>query len=242
METTEVEVEDDPHEAIDVNVEGGDVDNRSTEANESTSVAIVKHPSHLQTAEKELLISCTHDKAFRKRSGKLDWEKIENVFAEKANCNTIFNRKRKRLRSTSKHFNLHHKVLGSCHINAINEVTCNTNDSDVEGPLPTLCVSNEERPLDVDNVRQDLIVSKVEHYVEPQRRLGDLDDLERNFVREHGKKCLRLGGNVDNNRMLKEYKSAFPGFSRQGDALKNYWNNWKKDSSAYKEFISSIKK
>ena len=53
---------------------------------------------------------------------------------------------------------------------------------------------------------------------------------------------MQKGRNVDNKSMLKEYKSTFPGFSRHGDALKNYWNNWKKDSSAYKVFTISIKK
>ena len=46
----------------------------------------------------------------------------------------------------------------------------------------------------------------------------------------------------DNNCVLKAYKTAFPGYNRDGDILKKYWNNWKKDSPAYKDFIKSLKK
>ena len=50
--------------------------------------------------------------------------------------------------------------------------------------------------------------------------------------------------NVDNDAMSEEYKSAFPGYTRDGDALKRTWINYKKDSLAYREFLrnNSIKK
>lgn len=78
--------------------------------------------------------------------------------------------------------------------------------------------------------------------IEPKSRLGNLNDLEREFVKSYGKKCMLRGKNIDNSCMLKEYKSAFPGFTRDGDILKKCWINWKKDSPAYKEFVNSLNK
>ena len=66
--------------------------------------ATVDPPSHLLRAEKDLLLFCMRDKSFRKRGGNLDWDKVENVFANKADCEKIFIRDRKRLRSTIKKF------------------------------------------------------------------------------------------------------------------------------------------
>ena len=55
------------------------------------------------------------------------------------------------------------------------------------------------------------------------------------------KKCLLAKKNIDNSHMLKQYKAAFPGFFRDGDILKRFWNNWKKDSTAYRQFLDSVK-
>ena len=76
------------------------------------------------------------------------------------------------------------------------------------------------------------------HLGDTKRRTGILSDLERDFVKEYGKRCLVKGKNIDNNCMLKKYKNVFPGYTRDGDC----WINWKKDSPAYKEFINSLKK
>ena len=72
--------------------------------------------------------------------------------------------------------------------------------------------------------------------------IGSLSELEREFVRNYCKLCIIRGENIDNNCMLKAYKTAFPGFTRNGDILKKCWVNWKKDSQAYKEFIKSLQK
>ena len=77
--------------------------------------------------------------------------------------------------------------------------------------------------------------------VEQQRKDGQLDDNEREFVKNYGKKCLLAKKNIDNSHMSKQYKAAFPGFFRDGDILKRFWNNWKKDSTAYRQFLDSVK-
>ena len=89
---------------------------------------------------------------------------------------------------------------------------------------------------------EDLSGSSLTNFTEPKRLVGVLSELEREFVRNYGKQCVTRGKNIDSNSMLKAYKTAFPGYNRDGDILKRYWNNWKKDSPAYKDFIKSLKK
>jgi hypothetical protein len=83
-------------------------------------------------------------------------------------------------------------------------------------------------------------VNNVAHMVGACIKVGILDDNEREFVRNYGKKRILEGHNIDNVQMLKAYKVAFPGFKRDGDILKKCWNNWK-DSAAYKEFIRTVR-
>ena len=49
---------------------------------------------------------------------------------------------------------------------------------------------------------------------------GTLNDLEREFVKNYGKKCLIKGNNIDSNCMLKEYKNVLAGYTRDGEMLK----------------------
>lgn len=257
-ETNELEEKCDSREAIEVNDEGEKVDDNVCEANEDTAIdkAPVNHPCHLLKAEKDLLLSCTQNKEFRKRCGNLDWGKIENVFEEKADSDSIFNRKRKRLRSTSKKFLLTKNDLGDSHKNSEKEVTCSTNGSNAEvndnnSNNELICTTNYSNdevdlpPMGViyeENLMADLSVSNVTHFVETLRRVGTLDALEREFVKEYGKQRMLRKKNIDNSSMLKAYRLKFPGFSRDGDTLKRCWNNWKKDSTAYKEFANNLER
>lgn len=83
-----------------------EIDNTGGEELEDTTVdkALINPPSHLLRAERDLLLFCMEDKSFRKRGGNLDWDKVEHIFANKADSEKIFMRDRKRLRSTSKKF------------------------------------------------------------------------------------------------------------------------------------------
>jgi hypothetical protein len=67
--TTEVEEREDP-QAIEVANEERRVDDQTTDITSNTAVekSLIVIPCHLKEAEKELLLSCTKDKYFRKRS------------------------------------------------------------------------------------------------------------------------------------------------------------------------------
>ena len=79
-------------------------------------------------------------------------------------------------------------------------------------------------------------------YLKQKRLVGSLSELERVFVRNYCKQCASRGKNIVSNSMLKAYRTAFPGYNRDGDTLKKYWINWKEDSPAYKDLITSLKK
>ena len=68
---------------------------------DEVSLNVTKAPFQLLRAERELLNSCIQDQGFRKRGGNIDWDKIENIFEDKADGHRVFKRDRKRLRSTS---------------------------------------------------------------------------------------------------------------------------------------------
>ena len=91
---------------------------------------------------------------------------------------------------------------------------------------------------------EDIAVSVIitSQSMEPRGRVGSLNDLEREFVMNYGKKCVSIGKNIDNYCMLKEYRTVFPDFTRDVDILKKCWINWKKDSPAYRDFVISLKK
>ena len=224
------------------------------------SVSTTKPPFQLLKAERELLNSCIQDQGYRKRGGNIDWDKIENVFEDKADGCKVFKRDRKRLRSTSNKFKVQAlKIPTTDQYSDAQELLPTEDDMEV---MPTLDTVVEERTIketERANVEEEVIettdlitqevvenitvsVSITSQSMEPKRRLGNLDDLEREFVKNYGKKCLTMGKNIDNNCMLKEYRTVFPGASRDGDILKKCWNNWKKDSPAYKEFINKLNK
>ena len=225
-------------------------------------------PFQLLKAERDLLMSCTQDATFRKRTGNLDWDKIENIFVERADGCKIFKRNRKRLRS-SKNYNAREIVVTE-------NLPCNSEEIiqnyKRKEALPLVDSRDEEEEVEADQVALDMPatgaradlkgemreesvseidqtelvvndkVTRTVHSGELKRMVGTLSDLERDFVKNYGKKCLTMGKNIDNNCMLKEYRTVFPDFSRDGDILKKCWNNWKKDSPAYKEFINKLNK
>ena len=232
---------------------------------DTTDTDVLNPPFQLLKTERDLLMSCTQDTSFRKRTGNLDWDKIENIFVERADGCKIFRRSRKRLRS-SRNYNAREMVVTE-------NLPCNPEEI-VQGyrrEESSLVGSRDgEKEVDVDQValempatgatadlegemreesvgkmdQTELVVSdKLIRTVisgELKRMVGTLSDLEREFVKNYGKKCLTMGKNIDNNCLLKEYKAIFPGFFRDGDMLKKCWNNWKKDSPAYKEFIKKL--
>ena len=272
------------HEMImnNTEVDGEDIPNAASIDITNEFHAQLNPPCHLKKAEKDLLMSCTQDQSFKKMNGNLDWDRIEQVFAIKADGYNVFKRDRKRLRSTSKYF-----YLGESHVQIGNSTTTlNSGGNETSQLVTSMGVSFEEEEISACHVTyentEDMLqlitynevmnsaadqgedttqesigvvgahiggmkddnsnISIIAPTIEPKRRLGSLNDLEREFVKSYGKKCMIRGKNIDNSCMLKEYKYAFPGFTRDGDILKKCWNNWKKDSPAYKEFVNSLKK
>lgn len=220
-------------------------------------------PFQLLKAERDLLMSCTQDTSFRKRTGNLDWEKIEKIFVERADGCKIFQRSRKRLRS-SKNYNAREiAVIANLQFNpdqdyareeALSLVNSRDEEEEIDADEVALEVpatgamadlEGEIREKPVGEMDQTVLVvsdklPQTVHSGELKRIVGTLSDLEREYVKNYGKKCLIMGKNIDNNCMLKEYRAIFPGFFRDGDILKKCWNNWKKDSPAYKEFIKKL--
>ena len=229
---------------------------------DEVSLNVTKAPFQLLRAERELLNSCIQDQGFRKRGGNIDWDKIENIFEDKADGHRVFKRDRKRLRSTSNKLKVQTVGISTTNHNSSVQELLPIEDIMMD-VMPTIDTVVEDRTID-ESVRnsvsekiiktgEDLItkdfmedtavsVSTTSQSIEPKRRVGNLSDLEREFVKNYGKKCLTMGKNIDNNCMLKEYRTVFPDFSRDGDILKKCWNNWKKDSPAYKEFINKLNK
>ena len=187
----------------------------------------VNPPSHLLRAERDLLLSCMVDKNFRKRGGTLDWEKVENVFANKADNEEIFFRDRKRLRSTSKKITVREIVTEVSQTTSTVTVH-STQDNEIEerNQLEPVNIDDEESVMVVrhDVVEESTSVqvnapdsqgeigqsskgsSSLTHSSEPKRMIGSLSELEREFVRNYGKLCITRGKNIDNNCMLKACK------------------------------------
>ena len=243
VNTTEKETTD-ISEAIKEGTECEEMGDTIVSSTLSDGPAIVQ-PFQLLRKEKVLLVSCIRD--YRKRGGQIDWEKVEDAFAANADNYSIFKRRRKRLQSSIKKLYPRNKdsAISSLDNNVENTITSQESDTREES-VDTREESVDTREESVDTIceaNDRVLYSGISHITEPvgdQRKLGVLDDNEREFVMEYGKKCLLEKKYIDNDRMLKQYKVAFPGFSREGDILKKYWNNWKKDSTAYKEFLRTF--
>ena len=78
--------------------------------------------------------------------------------------------------------------------------------------VPTVCCPVVRgRDSVTQEVMEDITVSVIitSQSMEHRRRVGSLDDLERESVKNYGKKCVSIGKNTDNNCMLKEYRTVF---------------------------------
>jgi hypothetical protein len=68
------------------------------------------------------------------------------------------------------------------------------------------------------------------------KRTDNLDELERLFVQDFGKKCLTFKQTVDSGKLLNGYLRHFPSFFRDALTLKNCWINYRK-SASFKNFL-----
>ena len=110
-----------------------EINNTGGEELEDTTVdkALINPPSHLLRAERDLLLFCMEDKSLRKRGGNLDWDKVEHIFANKADSEKIFMRDRKRLRSTSKKIHVRKSVN---EVDQTSSTICTAQDFETEEP------------------------------------------------------------------------------------------------------------
>lgn len=70
------------------------------------------------------------------------------------------------------------------------------------------------------------------------KRVDNLDELERLFVQDFGKKCLTLEKTVDSSKLLSAYLEQFPYLFRDASTLMNCRINFRK-SASYKNFLTN---
>jgi hypothetical protein len=106
--TTHVGHKDEPGPSVDLTAEAVEITGVIGEADHhDLNVNMTQAPFQLLKAERDLLTSCLRDHNYKKRGGNIDWDKIENIFEDKADGCKVFRRDRKRLRSTYKKFKIH---------------------------------------------------------------------------------------------------------------------------------------
>lgn len=188
--------------------------------------------SHLTKNERALLQSCVDDAAFQRKSGKIKWEDIEAKFIEMADNVNVFCRSKKRLRSSSKSFKEVAKkriVLSTPLLELstplsppmLSTPTTVVNSNATNDPLilwPSIVV--EGNSINTSHINLSTVV-QVASTSSRTKRVDNLDELERLFVQDFGKKCLTLKKTVDSSKLLSAYLKQFPSFFRDASTLKN---------------------
>lgn len=188
--------------------------------------------SHLTKNERALLQSCVDDAAFQRKSGKIKWEDIEAKFTEMADNVNVFCRSKKRLRSSSKSFKEVAKkriVLSTPLLELstplsppmLSTPTTVVNSNATNDPLilwPSIVV--EGNSINTSHINLSTVV-QVASTSSRTKRVDNLDELERLFVQDFGKKCLTLKKTVDSSKLLSAYLKQFPSFFRDASTLKN---------------------
>ena len=177
--------------------------------------------SHLTKNERALLDSCVNDAAFLRRDGKIKWDEIPVKFSEMASDVTIFCRSRKRLRSSSKSF----QEVSKIRMKLSTPPPLFTSEPTDEPLLTPSSSVVRQNPSNTTHVNLSTVVEVAPTYART-KRMDNLDELERLFVQDFGKKCLTLKQTVDSNRLLHAYMKQFPTFFRDALTLKNYWINY----------------
>ena len=159
--------------------------------------------SHLTKNERALLQNCVDDAAFQRKSGKVKWEDIEAKFTEMADNVNVFCRSKKRLRSSSESFKevAKKKIVLSTPIlelstplstPILSTPTTVVNSNATSDPL-LVCSSIvvEENSINTSHINLNTVV-QVASTSARTKRVDNLDELERLFVQDFGKKCLTL--------------------------------------------------
>ena len=161
----------------------------------------------------------------------------------------VFCRSKKRLRSSSKSFKevAKKKIVLSTPIlelstplstPMLSTPTTVVNSNATSDPL-LVCSSIvvEENSINTSHINLNTVV-QVASTSARTKRIDNLDELERLFVQDFGKKCLTLKKTVDSSKLVSAYLKKFPPFFRDASTLKNCWINFRK-SASYKNFLTN---
>ena len=194
--------------------------------------------SHLTKNERALLERCVNDAALQRIDGKIKWEEIEGKFTQMADNVNVYCRSRKRLSSSSKSF----KEV------AKKRVEISTARIELSTPPPILILKASDEPqqttssiavLEIPPITSHININTVAQVAPTStrtKRTDNLDELERLFVQDFGKKCLTFNQTVDSGKLLNGYLRHFPSFFRDALTLKNCWINYRK-SASFKNFL-----
>jgi hypothetical protein len=193
--------------------------------------------SHLTKKERALLESCVDDAAFHRIDGKIKWEEIEEKFTQMADNVNVYCRSRKRLRSSSKSFKEVAKKrveISAARIELSTPLILTSEASDEPQQITSSFAVLEIPPI-TSHINLNT-VAQVAPTSTRTKRTDNLDELERLFVQDFGKKCLTFKQTVDSGKLLDGYLRHFPSFFRDALTLKNCWINYRK-SASFKNFL-----
>ena len=175
----------------------------------------------------------------------MKWAEVAVKFASMANDVTVFPRTNKRLQSslkslieiTKKRITLSATSNPTPIISAASEVA--------DEPLltaPSLAahlITSIMTPFDSYNVAQVHNTTIASSTCTRTRRNGNLDDLERRFVQDFGKNCIKHNTTVDRDELALSYHKQFPSYRRDAQTLKNCWINYRR-TPAFSRFLNEF--
>ena len=196
--------------------------------------------SHLTSIERELLEKCKNDTAFHGRNGQIKWDQVKAKFDEMADNVNVFHGSKKWLNSSSKS------------LIEIAKKRLTLSDSGNPTPILSSEIAEEPRlslssfaarvitstmpPVDSNNVAQVDNITIVSSTCTRTKRNDHLDILERTFVQDFGKDCIKHNTNVDSDKLAFSYHKQFPSYRRDAQTLKNCWINYRK-TGAHKRIL-----
>ena len=199
--------------------------------------------SHLTKEERELLQSCENDSAFRGQNGRMKWAEVAVKFASMADDVTVFPRTNKRLQSSLKSLKEITKKRITLSAPSNQTPIISTASEVAEEPLltaPSLAahlITSTMPPFYSNNVSQVDNTTIVSSTGTRTKRNDNLDALERLFVQDFGKNCIKHNTTVESDKLALSYHRKFPSYRRDAQTLKNCWINYRR-TPAYSRFIN----
>ena len=170
----------------------------------------------------------------------MKWTEVAVKFSSMVDDVNVFPRSKKRLRSSSK---------------SLKEITKKRiTFSAPSNPTPIMSSEVTEEPrLTSPSLAAHLIISNTPLFDSKTvaqihnrtiasstcartRRKDNLDELERPFVQDFGKKCITHNQTVNSDELFGSYHKKFLSYLRDAHTLKNCWINYRK-SATYSRFL-----